>query len=130
MTSLYTGPDRGDAVSETMTLDEAWAAVQAALPEGWSPTGVADDSTAPMRGVRWKARAAAPYLVVAAGSFDEVIEIAKDRATGKDVDFALVQEHGDGTAAYESRHVEAKGTTPAAALQALAAALRDSPDHP
>ena len=40
MTSLYTGPDRGDAVNETMTLDEAWAEAEAALPEGWRITAI------------------------------------------------------------------------------------------
>lgn len=101
MTSLYTGPDRGDAVSETMTLDEAWAEAEAALPEAWY-----------VRGLRRR-------YVGAAGS-------------GKGWSATAVQ-GGIGIEVRTRGTVPSRagfGPTPAAALQALATALRDFHDHP
>lgn len=54
MTSLYTGPDRGDAVNETKTLDEAWREAEAALPEGWS---ISELRHTAMLDQRWQAEA-------------------------------------------------------------------------
>lgn len=71
--------------SITLTIDGAWAEVEAALPEGWSILSLKSFGTG------WGAAADAPSL---AGP-------------------------------WHKRHARAHGPTPAAALLALAAALRD-----
>ncbi len=117
--------DRLAATSDPAPLDAAWNEAEAALPEGWWIARVSDESPTPLHNQEWMALAHGPYLIVASGTRGEVFAQI-ERLPPKALITTITSEPGDHVARYESSSIEASGPTPAAALQALAAKLRDT----